>query len=446
MYAWVSTLENDTAIPSTATGLQPRFEIASKDIWYSDAVDAQPAERADNYMHVCVVDEVGNVGYAHAKFGFDTVPPVILEAKFAKEAYNTQNATIKLTCEDATSQVAKMYISGDITDPSPEEGEVFSSTREVQLDIANDGYKSVIITVEDNAGLSATKVIACELDRSFPIPSIELYDAANETKKPQYSPVDAFSVRIKVDEGADEIGGCQYQLYGDFAYAKNQEQGILFNNSDESWSNFITDTGVDYMTISDLYCTATEGTKEIYIKVRDNAGNILKDDNGNEIITKASFIYDISAPEVTILKYDHNRISKVHSERIRNADCVWEKCYADECRFTFEPANGEYIQAYKVCAYLTAEDAANGSAADPYIGSVTEALGETPTSTLTHQESINSASVKEVKITGQDFERELIRAAGEAYDPEVGVDGARWVVVYVQDLAGTWSVAAKFEA
>ena len=35
---------------------------------------------------------------------------------------------------------------------------------------------------------------------------------------------------------------------------------------------------------------------------------------------------------------------------------------------------------------------------------------------------------------------------GEDYQDVVGADGAHIVVVYVQDLGGTWSVAASFSA
>jgi hypothetical protein len=50
---------------------------------------------------------------------------------------------------------------------------------------------------------------------------------------------------------------------------------------------------------------------------------------------------------------------------------------------------------------------------------------------------LSSNKAVDAKITGADFELAL---------GEVGqVDGARWVVVYVQDLAGQWSVAAEFE-
>jgi hypothetical protein len=50
---------------------------------------------------------------------------------------------------------------------------------------------------------------------------------------------------------------------------------------------------------------------------------------------------------------------------------------------------------------------------------------------------LSSNEARDAMIRGADFEAAL---GGE------GHDGLHWVVVYVQDLAGQWSVAAEFEA
>lgn len=425
MYAWVNTVENDTVLPANPIGFRATEEIAISSINYGS--EGKPAESDANYVHVRLDDEVGNISYAHAKFGFDSVVPVITEAKFTKAAYPTTAAEIKLVYTDETSGVVQMNVSGDITDGTTEEWEEIASSRFVTLKDSEDGMKSVVITIRDAAGLTATQTIACELDRTVPTPSIELYDAENANVKPSHSPVDSFSVRIKVD-GDDTIGGCQYQLYGDFALTEDQEQGIIFDDTN-GWKTFVKDSGQDYMTITGLYCTIPDGDKEVYVKVRDNAGNILKGDDGKEIIIKKSFTYDTKVPVVVVSNIDHHRISKVHTLRIRNAECSYENCYADECRFTFTPDS--VIQAYKVCAYMTKEAAANGSANDAAIGNDNGSVNMTAT-------GLSSNKAVDAKITGADFELAL---------GEVGqVDGLRWVVVYVQDLAGQWSVAAEFEA
>lgn len=425
MAAWVSSVENDVNCPADATSIQATTEIAIANIYYG--VEGKPAESAANYMHVRLYDEVGNVSYAHKQFGFDSVAPIISDVKFTKAAYPTTSAEIKLVYEDATSGVVQMNISGDITDGTTGEWEEIGSARFVTLKDDADGMKSVTVTIKDAAGLTATQTITCELDRTVPTPSIELYDAENVGVKPSHSPLDSFSVRIKV-EGDDSIGGCQYQIYGDFALEAGKEQGIVYNK-ESGWAEFVKDPGQDYMTISGLYCTTPDGTKEVYVKVMDNAGNILKDEQGVEIIIKKSFIYDTTVPVVVVSNVDHNRISKVHVKRIRNAECVYENCYADECRFTFTPDS--VIQAYKVCAYLDQEAAMNGTAEDA-------AIGMDNGSVNMYASGLNSNEARNAMIKGADFEAAL---------GEVGqVDGLRWVVVYVQDLAGQWSVAAEFEA
>jgi hypothetical protein len=80
---------------------------------------------------------------------------------------------------------------------------------------------------------------------------------------------------------------------------------------------------------------------------------------------------------------------------------------------------------------MTQDAAKNGSAADAAIGTAHGSVNM-------FAEGLSSNKAVDAKITGADFELAL---------GEVGqVDGARWVVVYVQDLAGQWSVAAEFEA
>lgn len=425
MYAWVSTVENDTVLPTGAIGMKATSAISKDNIYFG--AEGVPAENEANYMHVRLADEVGNISYAHAKFGFDSVAPVIESAKFSRPAYPTTAAEIQLVYSDATSGVVQMNISGDITDGTTSEWEPIQSNRYVTLNGAADGDKSVIIKIRDAAGLVSTQTLTCELDRTVPTPGIVLYDAENKAAKPAYSPVASFAARITIT-GDDNISDCQYQIYGDFALEAGQEEGIKFDN-ENGWKPFVKDSGQDYMTITGLYCTVAEGDKEVYVKVMDNAGNILTDDLGVEIITKTAFYYDTTLPVVVVSNIDHHRISKVHTPRIRNGECNYENCYADECRFTFTPNSD--IQAYKVCAYMTKEAAIAGSAEDPAIGVANKSVNMSAS-------GISSNKPVDAKITGADFELAL---------GEVGkVDGLRWVVVYVQDLAGQWSVAAEFEA
>ena len=413
MVAWSSTVAEDTTKPQSAIELTPTTTIGKGNINWS------LSESADNYMHVMLVDEVGNVSYAHSKFGYDTVKPVIKTCAFTEEAYPSTAATIKLTYEDATSGVVKMRVSGDITDGTAEsQWEPIVGTRNVTL-TSGDGNKTVLVEIRDAAGLSSSKSITCELDTTFPVPVLNLYEADNTTPKAAHSALASFGVRLEI-QGDDFQGGVQYKLYGDFNYEAQSAAGII--EGDAEWKAFVKDEGKPYMTIGSLFCTSGDGTKNIYVIVKDNAGN------ETPITDPKSFVYDTTAPKVTVSDIDYNRISKVHVERRNGSGLIVNK-FADEIHFTFTPDS--VIQAYKVCAYLNASAAAavENVADEVAIGNAHGSINMSSTR-LKSQEPINAT------IKGADYEAAL---------GEVGkVDGAHIVVVYVQDLAGQWSVAAQF--
>ena len=413
MVAWSSTIAEDTTKPQSAIEIQPTTTIGKEHINWS------LSESADNYMHVMLVDEVGNVSYAHSKFGYDTVKPVIKTCAFTEEAYPSTAATIKLTYEDATSGVVKMRVSGDITDGTAEsQWEPIVGTRNVTL-TSGDGNKTVLVEIRDAAGLSSSKSISCELDTTFPVPVLNLYEADNTTPKAAHSALASFGVRLEI-QGDDFQGGVQYKLYGDFNYDTQSAAGII--EGDAEWKAFVKDEGKPYMTIGNLFCTSGDATKNIYVIVKDNAGNT------TPITDPKSFVYDTTAPEVTVSDIDYNRISKVHTERRNGSGLIVGK-YADETHFTFTPDS--VIQAYKVCAYLNASAAAavENVADEVAIGDAHGSINMSGTK-LKSQEPIKAT------IKGADYEAAL----GEAGK----VDGAHIVVVYVQDLAGQWSVAAQF--
>lgn len=412
MIAWTSTVATDTQVPEDATEVFPSTSIAQKDINWG------LVESADNYMHIMLVDAVGNVGYDHKKFGYDSVAPVIKAAGFNKAAYPNTQATIELSYEDATSGVAQMRVSGHITDGTAEgQWETVVGTRQVTL-VEGDGIKKVLVEIKDNAGLTASKEISCELDTTYPAPRLELYKADKISRKPAHSQLPSFSVRLMVDND-DFEGGVQYKLYGDFGYGSQPEASITKEAAE--LKDFVKDSGVDYMLIDNLFCTKGDGTKNIYVMVVDNAGN------ETTISTPATFVYDTTLPSVTVGDVDYNRISKVHVER-RNSDGLIVGKWADETNFTFTPDS--VIQAYKVCAYADASAAAavKDIEAEVAIGMSNGSIGMSAT-------GLNSNAQVSAKIKGADYEAAL---GGE------GHDGAHIVVVYVKDLAGHWSVAAEF--
>lgn len=413
MSVWSSTIADDEALPANALSMKPATNVSSANIMWD------LKESADNYMHVMLVDEVGNTSFAHAKFGYDTVKPVIKTCQFTYTAYPSRDATIKLSYEDATSGVAEMRVSGNITDGNAEGAwETISSTKNVTL-TEGDGKKTVLVEIRDAAGLVSSKEIECELDTTKPMPVVNVYEADLINKKADHSALAAFGLKIEV-QNDDRVGGVEYRIYGDFSYNEQSASGIT--EGDAVWTAFVEDEGKSYMTISNLYCTKGDGTKNIYVQIRDNAGNIGK------LVDPKTFEYDTTAPTVVVDGVDYNRISKVHVERRTSAGLVVGK-YADEVHFTLAPDSE--IQAYKVCAYLDASAAAavENVADEVAIGTANKSINMSATGLK------SSAAIQSV-IKGADYEAAL----GEAGK----VDGAHIVVVYVQDLAGTWSIAAQF--
>jgi hypothetical protein len=421
MSVWSSTVADDTTLPENKISIAPATTVSSANIAWN------LAESEANYIHVMLVDEVGNTSFAHCQFGYDTVAPTILTCKFTEEAYPSVAATINLTYEDATSGVVEMRVSGDVTDGTAEgKWEPVVGTRNVTL-TEKDGIKTVLVEIRDAAGLVTSKEITCELDTTIPMPVLNVFEADLATKKADNSAVASFGLKLEV-VGADEAyeedftGGVEYLLYGDFNYGAQSEAGIA--KDDAEWKPFVKDDGKVYMTISDLYCTAGDGTKKIYVIVKDNAGNTMA------LTDPKSFVYDTTAPVVAVSEIDFNRISKVNVER-RNAAGIIVGKYADEVHFVLTPDSA--IQAYKVCAYA---DASAAAAVTDVAAEV--AIGKANGSIHMSDSGLKSADPISAMIKGADYEAAL---GGSDENP---VDGAHIVVVYVQDLAGTWSVAAQF--
>lgn len=415
MAVWYSTVAADETLPANAIIIGPSKTISASNI------SGELKETANNYVHVMLVDEVGNKSFAHARFGYDKTNPEIKSCQFTFAAYPSEDATIKLTYADGDngSGVVEMRVSGDITDGTADgKWEPIVSTRSVKLS-ENDGIKNVLVEIRDEAGLVSSKEISCELDTTFPMPVVNLYEADGINKKADHSALATFGIRLEI-QNDDVLGGAEYKVYGDFTPGSQTANGL--DENDVDWAAFVPDEGKSYMSIKDLYCTVGDGTKHIYAQVRDNAGNI------TTLTNPKVFEYDTTAPSVTITDYDYNRISKVHIERRDTSGLIVGK-YADQVHFTLKPDSE--IQAYKVCAYL---DATAAAAVENVENEV--AIGTTYGSVNMSKTGLKSSDVISSVINGADYEAAL---------GEVGkVDGAHFVVVYVQDLAGTWSIAAQF--
>ena len=411
------------------------------------------AESAGNYLHIKYTDNVGNFAISHSNaFGVDTVEPSNGAVTFKQSAYSSVAASVTLTYSDGNSGVAEVLLWGDI---AAEDGSTTAITKEsarwqpitrektVYL-TPGDGIKTINAQFRDRAGNISANVVSdtTELDTVTPAASLVL--ANNDDKKIKDNPsnVALFAARVTYTNDLSE-NSVQFKLYGDFTENAQSAQGITEANAE--WKDWAKSTGKDYQLVTNLYCTAGAGTKTIYLKVKDNAGNV----SG---AASATFYYDTTAPEVTVSDIDYNRISKVHSERRNNSGLTVGK-YADETKFSFTPSVA--IQAYKVYAYLNEADARleypatedqtliNAWVADqvviPQTGDTIPGL--TPASVNMHATGLNSNTKVNCLIKGADYEYALKQRPGASVD---SVDGAHYVVVYVENLAGNWSVAAVF--
>lgn len=411
------------------------------------------AEGAGNYLHIKYTDNVGNFAISHSNaFGVDRGEPDDGAVTFSEAAYPTTVAEVTLTYSDGNSGVAEVLLWGDI---AAEEGSATAITKEsakwqaitpektVYL-TTGDGIKTINAQFRDRAGNISAKVVSDTTELDTVTPSASLVLANNDDKKIKDNPsnVALFAARVTYTNDSSE-DSVQFKLYGDFTENAQSAQGITEGNAE--WKDWAKSAGKDYQLVTNLYCTAGAGTKTIYLKVKDNAGNV------SEAVF-ATFVYDTSAPEVNISGVDYNRISKVHSER-RNTDGLIAGKYADETKFSFTPSAA--IQAYKVCAYLDEADArlnypatedqtlinawVANQVAIPQTGDTIPGLE--PASVNMHATGLNSSAKVDCLIKGADYEYALKQRPGA---PENSVDGAHYVVVYVENLAGNWSVAAVF--
>lgn len=79
-----------------------------------------PADGAERYLHVQVIDKVGNTSIIHSgKFGIDTTAPTGLTLKFVLPAgytaYKTTAAELTLSADGAVSGLYQVKLFGDYT-------------------------------------------------------------------------------------------------------------------------------------------------------------------------------------------------------------------------------------------------------------------------------------------------------------------------------------------
>lgn len=444
---WISKTATDTTVPENAINVA--YTTPDQTI-SSSSIVGWPQENTSSdgyYFHVQAVDTVGNTSYAHStKWGWDTIAPVLSSVEFVKRAYASTTAVIDISYSDTASGVYQMQITGTgiskVNQNAANINTWINAATSANITLASgDGIKSLSVQVMDKAGnVSTVKNASTELDTTKPTAEISLYSDSSATiPLNDYVSIPNFTVKVKFNDNdinhtADDYW---YKIYGDFT--ETLEAELLGTSEPEAtWVKFAslssgqTETGLREAIITDLMLTKnfedeTEVVKTIYVKVKDNAGNISDP-------VSATVVYDTAIPEVTISNVDYNNISKVHTLRRTNATTTVQNKYNDEVNFTFTPDCK--IIAYKVCAYL--DQVIAGKVKNPETESAIPTTAGSVNMSATGIESSNAVSCK---IKGQDFETALKTANGSTTQ---SVDGIRYVVVYVKDQSGQWSAAASF--
>ena len=361
--------------------------------------------------HVKFQDSVGNTSstFDSSSFIVDTTAPT---GSITGPTYtNTRSITITVSASDDKSGIVvsgvdqmKVWENGT-SEPS---WETYTGTKSLTL-TTGDGSKVINAKFKDAAGNEMSAAVTCTviLDTDEPDVTLVLTKTDGSTVLPAQVNVRDFQARIGFTNETQDSPIVAYKLTGDFTAA-----------SDE-WVTFTADSGQNYMTVTGLQFTTGDGQKTVTALLKDEAGNI------SATGASVTVTYDSSAPVIDITTApDYNIVSKQHTLRLSSSGAEISGKYNDTCIFTWS-AN-EALQAFKVCVNEVGQTAAGATAIGTTNGSQNMSGGAVEANT-------DVTSV----IMGADF------AATDAVND---VDGAYEIIVYGQDLAGTWSAVHVLSA
>ena len=146
---------------------------------------------------------------------------------------------------------------------------------------------TVIIQLRDKSNNITTKEVSWEYDHTIPTGTLALKEADGTTEKASPSAIQTFKAVITYSaDSTDAYSAVQYKIYGDIATSAS---GSAITESAAEWKQFTAAS----ITTETLYCTANQAdapadgvTKYVYIKLKDDAGNISPDP------VVATFIYN----------------------------------------------------------------------------------------------------------------------------------------------------------
>ena len=196
-------------------------------------------------------------------------------------------------------------------------------------------------------------------------------------------PARASSVNITATISA--VDANYMKIWGDICATAG---GAAIAEADAAW--------VAYNTSASIILTATEGTKTVYVKFKDDVGN-------ESSAVNASTILDTSVPVVTIIGPDVAKISKVAGFNVS----------------AFSFSADEAFDEWTVRVVPSTDSIHTAGTQIPTTGGSTNMSGTAQTA---------SSTAVECTIYGADLET---ASTG---------DGAKIIKVFVKDLTGNWSV------
>ena len=198
--------------------------------------------------------------------------------------------------------------------------------------------------------------------------------------------IPASSNVVNITATLSATGATYMKLYGDIAATSGSSTAI--SESDASW--------VAYGTSASVYLTTGDGTKTVYVKFKDDVGNV-------SAAASATCVLDTTAAVVTIVGPDVATISKVSGYNVS--------------AFTFS-ADEAFVEWTVRVVPATSSNHSAGTEI-PSTGGSTNMHGTTATAADT---------AVSCTIYGADLET---ASAG---------DGAKIIKVFVKDTHGNWSV------
>ena len=255
---------------------------------YANTKEVSFSTQGTNYVHALFMDEVGNVSAVVDSTAtiYDSVAPVISAVSIDGGADYTNDedgsVVVRVTVADVTSAVDYVTLSGDIQETGSEAVFTFDST-----DLTN-GYKDCNVTLTTGDGVKTIAATATDLAGNTSVSSSDsiTYDTTAQAVLVLRTADDTANLGnvINTAEFAAAITASDsdivaYKIYGDIV-------GATTEPADFTAATFVDDR----FLIDNLEFTSTEGTKTVYVKAQDAAGNIIT-------LTQTA-IMDTTAPTV----------------------------------------------------------------------------------------------------------------------------------------------------